>query len=375
MNDYTQPVFMFSIQIDAILTAFANRIAFIAIFILLLCTACGEESAEIPDVEHLKKPLLVRHFEQDLFQLDTTQIAREAARLDATYPGFTDIFFRYVIPLRRGDFAPQEQEDILKAYLNYPLSQELYRLSQEQFANWPARATSRLQSSHTDLTTAMAFFRYYLPEATVPDTVVTFVSQFEFAGFLYGDNKLAIGLDMFLGPDFDYKTVSTTDPIFSSYLTRTYTPPHLATKMMQLLIEDQTEDPAGGRLIDYLINNGKKLYLLDKVLPNTPDSIKLEMTATQVEWLAENEAQVYIFLQSEELLYETDTRKFRKYIDPSPNSPGMPAAAPGRSANYLGWKIVAAWMQQHPEASINELLSISDGQRILEESRYKPSRF
>jgi hypothetical protein len=220
----------------------------------------------------------------------------------------------------------------------------------------------------------MAYYQYYFPDAVTPDTLVTFMSQFEYAGFLYGNNQLAVGLDMYLGPNYDYQSISPAEPIFSNYLTRTYTPDHLPVKLSQLLIEEELTEPEQGRLIDYMIYNGKKLYLLDLLLPKTPDSLKLEITADQTTWLANNETPVYIYLQSQELLFETDTRKYRKYIDPSPNSPGMPKGAPGRSANYIGWKIVEQWIKNNPQATIKDLLAIQDGQRILAESRYKPRK-
>lgn len=365
-NDFIFPVFRITLQIDAFLTAFANRFLPLGVLTLFFLTACGTDEPPPPNVDHLKKELTVLRFEQDLFAIDTNDIANEIAALEAKYTDFTDVYFRYAIPLKRGDFGPNEQVDVLKAFLRYPLIREVYAATQAKF--------SELQSSKADLEKAMAYYAYYFPAADVPDTLVTFMSQFEYAGFLYGNNQLAVGLDMYLGPNYDYKAVSPAEPIFSDYLTRTYTPAYLPVKMSQLLIEEQLSEPEQGRLIDYMIYHGKELYLLDLLLPQSPDSLKLEITAAQSAWLQENETEVYIYLQSQELLFETDVRKYRKYIDPSPNSPGMPDGAPGRSANYIGWKIVEQWMKNNPQATIKDLLDIQDGQRILAESRYKPRR-
>lgn len=358
---------MFYTQRDTFLRNYTSKRLLLVLLFLIGLSACQPEKRFLPDVDHLIPNLELVRFEQELFQLDTHNLAAGIAMLEAKYPDFTDVFFRHVIPLRRGDFSPEEQELVLKAYLRYPLIQEIFAQSQKIDIGSRGGKGDGLRKS-------LAYFAYYLPEVPLPDTLLTFVSQFEFAGFLYGENQLALGLDMFLGPDFNYKSVSPNEPIFSDYLSRTYTAEHIDAKLMQLLIDDVVPEPSNGRLIDYMIYNGKKSYLLDLVLPLTPDSIKLEMTAQQTDWLKENEAPIYVYLQSEELLYETDFKKFRKYIDPSPNSPGMPEEAPGRSANYIGWRIVSAWMKRHPEAKIQDLLAISDGQRILAESRYKPNR-
>ncbi|MEL6143470.1 MAG: hypothetical protein AAFU67_17860, partial [Bacteroidota bacterium] len=188
---------------------------------MLFLPACGSEEEPIPATNHLLKDLTVLRFEQDLFSADTTQMDLEMDRLTAQYPDFTDIYFRYAIPLQRGDFSPEEQANILRAFLAYPLSQELHQRSKVLYEDF--------RRCRADLETAMSLFRYYVPNAEVPDTVITFISQFEFAGFLFGQNKLGLGLDMFLGPDFDYFSVGPTEPIFSNYLTRTYTPDHLTS--------------------------------------------------------------------------------------------------------------------------------------------------
>ena len=107
-------------------------------------------------------------------------------------------------------------------------------------------------------------------------------------------------------------------------------------------------------------------------MPYTPDSIRLELPQTQVDWLKDNELEMWAHFLKEELLYSTDFQKFRKLVDYSPSSPGMPAEAPGRTANYMGLKIVEAFMQRYPDLSLQDLLSLEDAQYILEQSRYKP---
>lgn len=351
-------------QIDTFLRAFANPRAFLLYFPLFFFACETEKPPFIPPVDPASAPLTIRHFEKDLFAGDTSDYAGLLQQLEADYPDFTNVFFRYAIPLKRGDFSPEEQANIMQAFLEYPMIQEVYKLSQEQFSDW--------RSSKAEIQTGLANLKYYLPDVVLPDTLVTFISQFQFAGFQFGESQLAAGLDMFIGPDFDYTSVSATEPIFSDYLKRTYTPEHLSSKMLQLLIDEQIPQPDEGRLIDYMVANGKKMYLLDLVFPETPDSILFEMTGQQVEWLNGNEAPIYIYLQQQDLLYETDLRKYRKYIEPSPNSPGMPDGAPGRSANWLGMRIVKAYMQNNPTKTVEDLISITDGQEILAKSRFKP---
>ena len=50
----------------------------------------------------------------------------------------------------------------------------------------------------------------------------------------------------------------------------------------------------------------------------------------------------------------------------------MPAGAPGRTANYMGWQIVKKYMNRNPETTMQDLIAYTDAQKLLEESKYKP---
>ncbi len=339
----------------------------------LLLVACGDDPPPPPDVRHLEVPLTVLRFDRDLQALDTTRALAELARLDARYGSFTDAFFTHLVPVRRSDFSPKEGVDVLRAYLDFPLT---HRVDSVVLSRFPpgeqGGAGPQVQQLADEVKSALRYYRHYLPTAPVPDTLVTFDTHFELAAFLYGHGQLAAGLDFFLGPDFDYQQVNPEEPIFSDYLAQSYTPANFAGKLMRVLIEDQFPAPRSGRLIDYLIYEGKKLYLLQLVQPTTPEHLVYEVTPEEMDWLHDNETAIYAYLQREDELYATDVAKIKKYTGPAPYSPGMPVESPGGSVNYLGRQIVAAFMAAHPEVTVPELMAIADGQEILRRARYKP---
>ncbi len=331
--------------------------------LLMLTPSCGPDQPPRPDVSEIEAPLRLIRFEPALLALDTSRAEAEIARLKDEYSEFGQIFFQYVLPLDRGDFSPEQRPLVLKSFLADTLVRELNQRA--------AAIYTDLQPEVEQLQQAVRYLKHYLPQVPAPDTLVTFVAPLEYATFLYGNNNLAVGLDFFLD-DFPYKSVDASSPIFSDYLARTYRRDHLVPKLVQTLVEDIIPEPTGGRLLDFMIVNGKRLYLQQLLLPETPAGIRLEMTPEQVDWLARNEFPMYIYLQKEGLLYSTEVRKFRKYIDPSPNSPGMPEQAPGRTANYLGYRIVQSFMTNNPTVTIPELLALTDTQELLNRSRFKP---
>jgi hypothetical protein len=204
--------------------------------------------------------------------------------------------------------------------------------------------------------------------------VVTYISGFSIGGFLYGNNSIAVGLDFYLGDHFPYLQIDPSNPNFSKYMTRTFNRDHLVMKSMKLLVQDMLGKPAGNKMLDHMIHYGKELYLLDRLLPYTPDSVKLEYSQEQVNWCEDNELGIWSVFIQDNLLYSTDWGKFRKLVEYSPTSPGMPKESPGRTANWIGWKIVEAYMKRFPETTPDELIMNLDAQAILDGSRYKPKR-
>lgn len=338
----------------------------LALLLFLGLSSCSNEPAP-PDVSDIDVKLTLLRFDEALPALDTTEMVTSVRQLDRRFGSFTEVFFRELVPVRRGDFSPAEQQRVLRAYLDYPLTHLVDSTVQDKFS-----AGAQVQDLLEGFTQALRYYRYYLPEAPLPDTLVTYVSHFELAAFLYGEGQLAAGLDFFLGPDFEYQLVDPQEPIFSAYLSQAYTPDHFSGKLLRVLLDDRYPAPRSGRLIDYLIHEGKKLYLLEKLLPDSDEATVYEVTQSEMQWLRDNETQIYAHLQQQDDLYATDVNKINKYTRPAPYSPGMPPESPGGAVNFVGRQVVASYMRVNPEVTIPQLMEISDGQEILRGARYKP---
>ncbi len=333
-------------------------------WVAALLTSCADKEP-IPDVSHIEVPVHIRRFEQDLFAIDTSQVAGGIALLQEQYPEFAPLFFKEVIGAYDPMLAPDGPEVYIRGLLTHPAVRQLYDTTQIVFAD--------LEPVQQEFGQALKFFKYYFPQQPVPD-LTTFISEYTLAAFIYGDNRLAVGLDFFLGADYPYQRYNPGNPNFSRYLVRSFNKDHLVMKALQPLVEDLVGPVPGNRLIDYMVHNGKKLYIMDHLLPFKPDTVIFEYSPAQLQWCFDNERDMWAFFTSEDLLYSTDYVKWRKMVEYSPNSPGMPPEAPGRTANFIGWRIVSAYMKRHPEVSMEQLITLRDAQAILDGSRYKPQR-
>lgn len=322
----------------------------------------SEEKQDLPDVSNMDVEVEIRRFEQDLFQLDTNQMEKGVAALQEKYPLFSEIYFQQILPAQQ---APQGFLPYIKGFINFPQVRNLYDTTQVVFGDLSAYAK--------ELEQAFKYYKYYFPERPTPQ-VTTYISEYAIGSFIYGKDQLAVGLDFFLGADYPYATYNPGNPNFSNYLIRTFNQDHLTMKTLKPLVEDLVGGQNGGRLLDMMVQEGKKLYVMDQLLPATPDSVILEMPEKDVEWLEDNELEVWAYLLKEQLFYESEWKKIRKFVEYAPNIPQMHPEAPGRTANWVGWQIVKAYMKNHPGATIPELLGQTDAQKILDQSRYKPPR-
>lgn len=336
-----------------------------AIFLCVNACECGK-GKDIPDVSSIPMEVKIGRFDQDLFALDTNDFGPGLAALAEKYPAFAPIYFGQVLGSTDTTIAPEGHEKYMRGFITHPAVRKLYDTCQVVFPD--------LKRIEKDFQLSFRLFKYYFPTQPLSGEVVTYISEYTIGGFLYGDNSIGIGLDFYLGEKYPYQVLNPENPNFSQYLTRTFNKEHIVSKSMQLLVDDITGPVKGNRMIDYMIHNGKKLYILDHLVPNAPDSVRLEFSQKQVDWCEENEENIWAYFFSEKLLYSTDFNTYRKFVEPSPNSPGMPEEAPGRTANWLGWQIVKAYMEKNPKTSLEQLLTTTDAQFIMDKSKYKPRK-
>ncbi len=335
------------------------RYWFLVLLLSFFIISCqNDKMPDTPDVSGIE-------LDYDIIRYDQEMKTSTIEELESKYPAFSDTFFKHIIPIKR-DSNPSALFDTIRSQKEFL---HLMDTCQIAFAN--------MDELKLELDQSFRFLKHYLPSIDVPD-VYTIVSGFAYQRFLMEDenknNLVGIGLDMFLGNTFPYASIALDNPAFSNYLTRSFNKDHLPKKLIELLLEDHLPLPKGTTLLDQMIYNGKKLYLMDRIIPFASDTIIMEYTQKQWDWIQDNELEIWAFFLKEKLFYESNTQKIGKYVNPSPHSPGMPPGAPGRTANYIGWKIVEQYMKKFPETKIEELVVMDDAQMILKKSKYKPAK-
>jgi len=342
---------------------------FVLFFILSISLNCfvacsDDKDKNIPDVSDVEVTIKVNRFDQDLFAIDTNQVTAGIQALEEKYPDFTDFYLSRALQVKKPWDTTGAYREYTKGFLTYPFVRELHHKVDSVYGDF--------KPIEQELEQGFQFFKHYFPEKEVPE-FYTFISEFTYGiAIPPTGNAIAIGLDLYLGEDFEYYYYPPLS--LPKYLVRTNDKAHLSSKVFKGIVDDLVGPVKGNRFIDHIITNGKKMYILDQLMPYAPDSIKLGYTAKQVEWVNAYELDVWGHLLKEEMMYSDDYKNYKSMVTPAPKSAGLTEDSPGEVGNWIGWQIVKAYMKRQPETTLQELIALDDMQEILTKSRYKPRR-
>lgn len=132
------------------------------------------------------------------------------------------------------------------------------------------------------------------------------------------------------------------------------------------------ENEVSETLLDYMITAGKVLYFMDEAIPDVNDRFKIRYNKDQFSWVKENESLVWAYILERDFLYDRDFLKIRHLVNEGPATQGF-EGSPSRLGQYIGWQIVRKYMSKN-NVSLPELFAMTDSQKILSDSGYKPKR-
>jgi len=202
-----------------------------------------------------------------------------------------------------------------------------------------------------------------------PISLTTMISGFNYKNLLL-DDQIAVGLELYLGDEFNYTTLGTLINDYEYHrFSRNYILPDVTTAIIDDLYEDNGEF---NTFLKRIIYEGRKLYAKEKLLPNVAKETLIGMTEEDYKWCLANEKMIWQYFVREELLYSNDVQRWKTYVFDGPFSAGMPEDAPSLTGNFIGWQIVTAYQRQQPNSSLEALMSVEDEISILQSAKYAP---
>lgn len=328
----------------------------IAVVLLLLLSCSGKKDK--PDVSHIKVDVKTERFENSFFAIDTANIAVGLAQARNAYPHFFPTFMQDILQLNPVDPAALP---ILKRILSDYKS--LYDTLALKYKD--------IEWLRHDISEGFRYVKYYYPQYRVPN-LITFIGTLDAPGIVLTNDYLGIGLQQFAGKSFGGYSLPEVQQLYPAYITRRFDKEYIAPNALKAVVDDIYPDRSVGRpLIEQMIGRGKQWHLLDHFLPDVPDSVKTGYTGKQLAWATENEGDIWGYIVKNENLYSIDPPVIQTYIGEAPFTQGMPESSPGNIGQWLGWRIVQQFAQQHKELSLQQVLQ-TPAKAIFEGSKYKP---
>ncbi len=328
-----------------------KKAIFLAIVILTF-SACFNNSGKLDiDISDIDKPKV------EILQYGKAMFAIPQDKFMDSVMNYAEKF-----PLLFGESQSDSAALLqLNSFFSDPYMKELNNEVRDEFVT--------ISDIEEEFSSAMQHYKYYFPESRT----------YNFYSYISGldlqfpikviDNNFLIGLDLYLGETKVYD-LSGFPKYKSKWLKRESL---VADAMSELVMGIMPEPDPSANLIHQFIEQGKRLYFIQAMIPTISDSVLLKYEKGQIEWCIKNEARLWSLMIENQFLFKNDVAVQKKFMDDGPFTSILSSAAPARLGQFIGWRIITNYMDNN-DVSLADLLLETDDQKILKKSKYKPER-
>ncbi len=311
----------------------------------------------VPDVSGIQIVLQTERFEKDFFALDTLHIDASLQKLNQQHPGFTQDFLFNILGTSP-DSADKDIRSFIRTY------QTMNKAAAERIQNFG--------QVEQDVKQGFRFVHYYFPAYKLPARLITFIGPINSYGNILTPNAIAVGLQMYMGKDYPMYLSEMGQQMYPVFISRRFEPAYIPVNCLKNIIDDMYPNNNTGRpLVEQMVEAGKRMYLLDMLMPNAADTLKTGYTQQQLQGCYDSEKNIWSYFIQNDLLYSSDPNLTRDYMNDGPNTPALGDASPGNIGQFVGTQIVNKWMEKKEGLSLDALMK-TPARQIFDEAKYKP---
>jgi hypothetical protein len=302
-------------------------------------------------------------FDQDLFNCKSIE---EIKALKASNPSFYSQYVNSIIPDNVQTLEGTDEDVVINLY-KYIAHHQMDSLNQKT-----QNVFGDFETERQDLEEAAKYINYYFKEDKI-NHVTTHISTFRYGSAYDAQNKeFVVGLDLYLGSDYEvYYQLGSQN--FPNYRVKKFEKYRLVPNCVQTYVNHKISEGNTSNFIEQAVYEGKKLYLLDLLLPEAADSLKINYLNGQIEWAESQESNIWAYLVEKEMLFSSDKNDYQKhYFNDGPFTSPFGNESSPRIGAWVGWQIVKAYMAKNPTITIDQLIADKDLQQIFQSSGYRP---
>lgn len=334
-----------------------------AVFLMISFSSCKNDPLDV-DVSSISVPQVkIMRFDKAFFTLDTTQMAKSLDHLHVEYGDFADGYINNIICRTAPDSIGCDYAIRDFVYNRALGMKDVYLECNKVFPG-------NLTGLENELTDAYRHFRYYFSGRKLPSAINATITGFNYNIFnVQGD--YGISLEFYLGKDNSY--YDALPDLWPNYRRRVSSKEYMAANFVKAwMMNEFPYDPPKNDVINKMVYEGKLLYLQKALLRNTPDSIITGYPQAKLDWAIENEARMWATMIEQKKVYSDNGDDLNHFTEDGSFTPGLPKNSPGKAGNWIGLRIVEAFMVKNPTTTLAQLMEIKDGAAILNRSKYKP---
>lgn len=331
------------------------------ISLIVICVFASCNNADEPNVSDIKINLEVKRFEKDFFNLDTNNVPGSISKLQKNYPEFANEFFFTIL-----NVDPSWSEDTTIHYiLQFKKAYEsIYDSSENVFPDF--------KKETKNLTKSLQFLKYYFPEYKAPQKIITYIGPLDGYGDILAENSIIVGLQHHLGKNFSQYKSSYINETYPEYITRRFEPQYIPINAMKNIIADMYPSNFDDQsLIIQMVEEGKKLYVLSKLVPYVKENELIGYTEDQLKESYSHEKVIWSLFTQNNLLQVKDINLIKNYLGESPKTMELGEASPGNIGAFAGWQIIKKYVSENKNISLIDLMK-TDAEKIYTSAKYKP---
>jgi hypothetical protein len=326
------------------------------ILVVSLFSSCHTNHWDI-DISDIEINQDFKRFDIDLFSINKDSVWSYVPVFEKKYGSFFDIYNQRIINI--GETNNFNYADKLLSFITDPYISEAYNTGYKLFKN---------NAFFPVINDAFKRYHHYFPDKNIP-AIYTHISGFN-QSLVVDSAFISISLDKYLGSKSKFYSMLRTP----MYLRKNMHPKKIPTDVIMALglTEFLYDDSKNNNLAHQMIYYGKIHLFIDALLPNSVDTLKWGMSEKKLKWCVKNERQMWLYVIENKLLFSSDYKDIKRFIDEGPFTKPFSKESPARTGQWLGYQIVKSYMKHNKNITLKELMLNDNYQQILDQAKYKP---